>query len=480
MLKRVSCLAFLSLVVFNTPVLADGEYLPALKARLQSVTPALMKERNLPFATGVLVLSTDQSEVNLQKNDIIFAVDDTPVADVNALKTIVAELPVGTDTELHIVRDKEEDTSRFTVAITNGHRELRSPEAHGTHWRHRYWRRHYYSNRKAQPYSNRQTQPAGTAFSVVHTYYGTDRTVDGSSDDNATYGSDRGTLVYGRADVTIPVTHKPGHIDTAWIKNDPDSAMTVQSATPLERSAFYADITKNPSKTALIFVHGYYNSFEDAALRTAQLAYDMRFPGIPAFFSWPSQGALFGYVTDEGNVSWALADFKTFLTDYVANSKAEKFYLVCHSMGCRLLTQALKELYAQDPKLRGKIVEVFLAAPDIDAGDFKTNTVQSLIGNVNSITIYQSSKDWALKASLTWHSFQRLGDCAGGVTILSGMNTIDATKVDTSLIGHSYFGDSTSVIADMVDVVGGHLDPAERQHLKRKAIAAGNYWLFEN
>ncbi|MBS0269650.1 MAG: alpha/beta fold hydrolase [Proteobacteria bacterium] len=472
MLKRVSCLAFLSLVMINTPVFADGEYVPALKARLQSVTPALMQEKNLPFAAGVLVLSTDQSEDNLQKNDIIFALDDTPVADVKALKTVIARLPVGTNTELHLVRDKDEETSRFRVAITNGHRVLQPPEAHRTYWRHRYWRRHYYSNRRIQP--------AGTTFSVVHTYYGTDRNVDGPSDDNATYGGDRGTLVYGRADVTIPVTHRPGHIETAWIKNDPDNDMTVQSATPLERSAFYADITKNPSKTALIFVHGYYNSFEDAALRTAQLAYDMRFPGIPAFFSWPSKGTLFGYVPDEGNVSWTLADFKTFLTDYVANSKAEKFYLVCHSMGCRLLTQALKELYAQDPNLRGKIVEVFLAAPDIDTGDFKTNTVQSLIGNVNSITIYQSSKDWALKASLTWHSFQRLGDCANGVTILSGMNTIDATAVDTSLIGHSYFGDSISVIADMVDVVGGHLDPTERQHLKRKSIAGGNYWLFEN
>jgi esterase/lipase superfamily enzyme len=37
-------------------------------------------------------------------------------------------------------------------------------------------------------------------------------------------------------------------------------------------------------------VHGYNVSFDDAALRTAQLAYDLTFDCPAAFFSWPSKG----------------------------------------------------------------------------------------------------------------------------------------------------------------------------------------------
>jgi esterase/lipase superfamily enzyme len=38
------------------------------------------------------------------------------------------------------------------------------------------------------------------------------------------------------------------------------------------------------------YMNGYNVTFADAARRTAQIAYDLRFEGDPAFFSWPSQG----------------------------------------------------------------------------------------------------------------------------------------------------------------------------------------------
>ena len=52
------------------------------------------------------------------------------------------------------------------------------------------------------------------------------------------------------------------------------------------------------SKSLLVFVHGYNMSFAETAMRTAQLAYDLNFPGIPFFFSWPSAGQLTGYLRD--------------------------------------------------------------------------------------------------------------------------------------------------------------------------------------
>ncbi|SIT51767.1 conserved hypothetical protein [Paraburkholderia piptadeniae] len=36
--------------------------------------------------------------------------------------------------------------------------------------------------------------------------------------------------------------------------------------------------------SVLLFIHGYNVSFEDAAMRTAQMAYDLDFAGAPVFF----------------------------------------------------------------------------------------------------------------------------------------------------------------------------------------------------
>lgn len=46
----------------------------------------------------------------------------------------------------------------------------------------------------------------------------------------------------------------------------------------------------NGKKQAFVFVHGFNVTFEEAAWRTAQMAYDLAFDGAPMFYSWPSRG----------------------------------------------------------------------------------------------------------------------------------------------------------------------------------------------
>ena len=38
---------------------------------------------------------------------------------------------------------------------------------------------------------------------------------------------------------------------------------------------------------AVVFVHGYNTAFDYAVYRTAQIAYDLKFDGVPFLFSWP-------------------------------------------------------------------------------------------------------------------------------------------------------------------------------------------------
>jgi esterase/lipase superfamily enzyme len=68
----------------------------------------------------------------------------------------------------------------------------------------------------------------------------------------------------------------------------------------------------------VIFVHGYNVSFEQAALRAAQIGFDLSVKGAMGFFSWPSQGTLGGYISDEASVEASEAAIMEFMTDFAA------------------------------------------------------------------------------------------------------------------------------------------------------------------
>lgn len=121
-------------------------------------------------------------------------------------------------------------------------------------------------------------------------------------------------------------------------------------------------VRKSARRSALLFVHGFNVTFEDAARRTAQMAYDLAFEGAPVFYRWPSQRTSPAYMFDEQNIEWAQADLKGFLEDFFTHSDAESIYLIAHSMGNRALTRAVASLLTERPALRNRLKEVILAA----------------------------------------------------------------------------------------------------------------------
>src|SRR5262245_28654371 len=124
-------------------------------------------------------------------------------------------------------------------------------------------------------------------------------------------------------------------------------------------------------KTTPPSIHGYNVTFEDAARRTAQIAYDLGFSGAPVFYSWLSQGTVTSYTIDESNIEWTQASLRIFLEDFFARSTAHNVYLIAHSMGNRALTHAVSSLLNENPTLKNHLRELILAAPDIDAEVFK-------------------------------------------------------------------------------------------------------------
>jgi esterase/lipase superfamily enzyme len=323
-------------------------------------------------------------------------------------------------------------------------------------------------------------------FVKMPVYFATDRNYNNTKDVYEQFGSKRSKLKYGICEVSIPHDHKIGHIESPSIwrfefSEDPEKHIVLQSTKLLNKDSFFkklsTNIKKSSKKSSFLFVHGYNVSFGDAAKRTAQISYDLLFDGEAVFYSWPSQANISAYTKDEANIKWAEANIKNFLEDYITRSEAEEIYLVAHSMGNRGLTRAIVSLFKERPELKEKIKEIILAAPDIDADVFKRDIAPQMVSLVQKpITLYVSADDVALKASKTLHGYPRAGDSGDGIVLINGIETIDATGIDTSFLSHSYFADTTSIISDIFDLIKTGKRAMSRKRLKLIELRNSIYW----
>ncbi|HSL81864.1 MAG TPA: alpha/beta hydrolase [Thermoanaerobaculia bacterium] len=330
--------------------------------------------------------------------------------------------------------------------------------------------------------------PPERGYHVVEVFYATDRKRSGSTKPEQRYGAARGdgSLAYGVCEVSIPEDHRVGRLEgPSWrrfeFRQDPEKHVVLLDLREVSGDRFFTDLSatlrKSPRNQILLFLHGFNVSFEDAARRTAQMAYDLRFEGAPAFYSWPSKGALAAYTHDEATVEWTIPHLKAFLQDLADRSGAEAIHLIAHSMGNRALTRALEQLAAlmADPDAPG-FSEVILTAPDIDADVFR-QVAAAFRRAARRVTLYASERDRALLASHKVHGYPRAGDGGGNIVVVPGIDTIDASAVDTDLVGHFYYGDNRSVLSDVFYVLRGHA-PQERSMLRGRRCPAGSYWAF--
>jgi esterase/lipase superfamily enzyme len=119
-----------------------------------------------------------------------------------------------------------------------------------------------------------------------------------------------------------------------------------------------------------------------------------------------------------------------------------------------------------------------MAAPDIDAGVFK-QIANPLLPSATQITIYESSKDRALEVSHTFHRYPRLGDTDPSIHVFKDYQCIEATSVDAGLIGHSYIGDSASILSDIFDLIRNGASANERFRLTEHTLDGLPYWSFK-
>ncbi|HEU5041034.1 MAG TPA: alpha/beta fold hydrolase, partial [Gemmatimonadales bacterium] len=227
------------------------------------------------------------------------------------------------------------------------------------------------------------------------------------------------------------------------------------------------------SREALVFIHGYNVTFHDAALRTAQLTYDLGFDGAPILYSWPSRGSLFHYASDREAAEWSAAHLRGFLDSIVAITGARKLHVIAHSMGNRALTLALQRGPASDTLFSNLV----LAAPDVDADLFAQQIASAIRPLTQRLTVYMSSKDKALRLSRWLSTHRRLGEATSPMLVVKSVDTIDASELDTDLLGHGYIASNRDVIDDLVLLVSEKRSPP-RTRLRRSSFNGQTYWLL--
>jgi esterase/lipase superfamily enzyme len=312
----------------------------------------------------------------------------------------------------------------------------------------------------------------------VEVLYATTRMSSGSGYFDANRG---GKISLGKCVVTIPPNHRKGDLESpSWwrlqFSSDPERDVVLKSAHPMSEDAFYLALRNSAAgNEALVFIHGYNTTFVDAVRRTGQIKYDLSFDGPAVAFSWPSLGNPAAYTVDETNAEWSVPLLGIFLRSLAAHLGTTKIFLVAHSMGSRVLMNALSRLNDRQA-VANTFGRIILAAPDIDRDTF-VNLASELKKQRDHLTLYASSHDNALFASKRVHGNPRAGDTATGVTIADGVDTIDVSSVDTSLIGHSYYGDNRSIISDLYYLIRGV--PLPRFGLRPATFNGHQYWLFQ-
>ncbi len=331
-------------------------------------------------------------------------------------------------------------------------------------------------------------RPRTRGFATLRVYFATDRDRErdatGVLGPIASFGAARSVLTFGEAEVSIPDDHKFGNVESPptflYIRlrqPDPKRDMVILDSHVESASSFYRALKlmtfRSKAKEALLFIHGFNVPFEDALLRTGQLAHDLTLDGPAICYSWPSQGTTWGYPVDNVNAVWTAKHLSDVIVGVSSKTGVTNIHIVAHSMGNSALAYSLKLLAAG--KQTQAIHDIEMAAPDIDAQIFTEQLATNMRSTARRITVYASARDTALAWSHKYNGGLRLGD-AQVITLVPGMDVIDATNVDTDFLGHGYFADSLALMTDLHQVFEGK--PLPRYPLGERRALTGTYYAF--
>jgi len=200
-------------------------------------------------------------------------------------------------------------------------------------------------------------------------------------------------------------------------------------------------------------------------------------------FTWPSDGLALPFVSYKSDRTEAAASGFAFgrgllkLRDFLAKLRREEavaceqdLHLLCHSMGCYLLQNALARCEAFTPgdALPRLFEQIFLCAADVDDTALEPGAPLGRLHELaRSVTVYSNRGDLALVISdFTKGHPERLGSNgpAHPTLLHNKIHHVDCTPLVTGVVEHSYYLVG-HVLADIRQSIDGlaHEDPRRRR-----------------
>ena len=373
----------------------------------------------------------------------------------------------------------------------------------------------------------------------------TDRTTETNPESTQPYGEGRSrSLAFGTATVEmvsgltwadleyqsrLPERTKDVALELGRVKEvgrfpeepydfDVTSAGAVRSPTALKehrraKSEFQGllggQLRQSPSKDVVLYVHGFNETFETAAVSMGELCHFFGREHVCAIFTWPASASgnfVTSYTTTTESATYAVGHLAKTIRMIAQTPGVESVNLMAHSRGSALLLNAIRELGIETiaagvvPLKALKIDNVVLMAPDIDL-DVADQQMQVFSSNPDMFTrwrgnryprliggrwtVYSSPEDKALFVSrFLFRSRKRVGQLS--IAELTGESTkayakwgqmdIIVYQGERAALGHAYFTTSPQVSSDLIQLIRYGASPGDpKRSLKKIGPVA---WTF--
>ncbi len=288
----------------------------------------------------------------------------------------------------------------------------------------------------------------------------------------------------------FPATPHAFLVVNGEVREDPE----VQGKYDQVASQFRQEINLRMSQTGKneihIFIHGFNNSFDWAAVSLAELWHFLGRHGVPLLYSWPAaHGGLFGYFIDRESGEFTIYHLKNLIRLLASFPEVERINIIAHSRGADVAATALRELIIEaragghNPRDLYRIENLVLAAPDLDFDIVRQRLMAEKIGPAfGQITVYTTNTDKALNLAQTLMSGTRFGQIRASdlgeqeqsiFKIVKNVSFIDVHGAQ-SFIGHSYYLNNPSASSDIILTINNGSKPGS---LKRPLIHRMlNFW----
>ena len=250
---------------------------------------------------------------------------------------------------------------------------------------------------------------------------------------------------------------------------------------------------------ALLVIHGYNNTFQEAMQAAARIAGGADYKGRVYMFSWPSVSSSLRYLQDVDNSEESEGSLQAFLAAILRDNNIRTLDIVAHSMGSQQLIRVMSSIRdildgrrQEEGMLR--LGQVVFAAPDVSSAVFTTK-LQTWAKLAQRVTVYTSGGDWVLWLSSLLRGFN---DRAGGhvpwgdplLVNANNVFVVDKTPPEYDFwkffkYTHADYVDDKRILNDIQSVITGKPsgDPSVRDPEGRifkampyKGLGSRKYW----